>query len=193
MAVRIRLTRKGKKKQPTYRVVVADQRAPRDGRYIEQIGRYDPRQEPSVVEIDNERARYWLGNGAQPSDAVRKLLQISGAIAGGPARRAPAPAAPAAASEADAAPAPAEAAVVEREIPGAVHVVGEDAQLAAEAEADAEAEKAAALAEAAAAEVEEEADEALEAAADAAEEAEEAVAEEAGEASEPEDEPKDES
>ncbi len=80
MAVKIRLTRKGKKKQPTYRVVVADSRAPRDGRYIEQIGRYDPRQEPSVVEIDNDRAGYWLGNGAQPTDAVRKLLEISGAL-----------------------------------------------------------------------------------------------------------------
>ena len=189
MAVKIRLTRKGKKKQPTYRVVVADSRAPRDGRYIEQIGRYDPRQEPSVVEIDNERALYWLGNGAQPSDAVRKLLQISGAIAGGPARRAPAAATPAAGSEAAAPAAAAEAAVVEREIPGAVHVVGEDAQLAAEAEADVEAEKAAALAEAAAAEVEAEADEALE---EAAEEAEAAAAE-AGEANETEDEPKDES
>lgn len=80
MAVKIRLTRKGKKKQPTYRVVVADSRAPRDGRYIEQIGRYDPRQEPSVVVIDNDRAAYWLSQGAQPSDAVRKLLEISGAL-----------------------------------------------------------------------------------------------------------------
>lgn len=80
MAVKIRLTRKGKKKQPTYRVVVADSRAPRDGRYIEQIGRYDPRQDPSVVVIDNERASYWLAQGAQPSDAVRKLFEISGAL-----------------------------------------------------------------------------------------------------------------
>jgi small subunit ribosomal protein S16 len=80
MAVKIRLTRKGKKKQPTYRVVVADSRSPRDGRYIEQIGRYDPRQEPSVVVIDNERATFWLERGAQPSDAVRKLLEISGAL-----------------------------------------------------------------------------------------------------------------
>ncbi len=80
MAVRIRLTRVGKKKQPSYRVIVADQRAPRDGRYIEQIGRYDPRQDPSVVVIDTERALYWLGQGAQPSDAVRKLLEISGAL-----------------------------------------------------------------------------------------------------------------
>ncbi|MFQ5948888.1 MAG: 30S ribosomal protein S16 [Acidimicrobiia bacterium] len=80
MAVRIRLTRKGKKRHPSYRVVVADSRSPRDGKYIEQIGRYDPRQEPSVVEVDNERALYWLSQGAQPSDAVRKLLEISGAL-----------------------------------------------------------------------------------------------------------------
>jgi small subunit ribosomal protein S16 len=80
MAVKIRLTRKGKKKQPTYRVVVADSRAPRDGRYIEQIGRYDPRQEPSLVEIDTDRAKYWIDNGAQPSDAVHKLLVISGLL-----------------------------------------------------------------------------------------------------------------
>lgn len=80
MAVKIRLTRKGKKHQPTYRVVVADARSPRDGRFIEQIGRYDPRQEPSVVEIDNERAAYWLAQGAQPSDQVRKLLEISGVL-----------------------------------------------------------------------------------------------------------------
>jgi len=86
MAVRIRLTRKGKKKQPTYRVIVADWRSPRDGRYIEQIGRYDPRQEPSIVEIDNDRAAYWLSVGAQPSDAVRKLLEISGALEARPVK-----------------------------------------------------------------------------------------------------------
>lgn len=80
MAVRIRLRRMGKKKQPTYRVVVADVRFPRDGRFIESIGRYDPRPSPSVVEIDNERAQYWLGNGAQPSERVQKLLEISGAV-----------------------------------------------------------------------------------------------------------------
>lgn len=80
MAVKIRLTRKGKKKQPSYRVVVADSRSPRDGRYIEQIGRYDPRQEPSLVEIDTERAKYWIDNGAQPSDAVHKLLAIAGLL-----------------------------------------------------------------------------------------------------------------
>lgn len=86
MAVKIRLTRKGKKHQPTYRVVVADARSPRDGRFIEQIGRYDPRQEPSIVEIDNERAAYWLASGAQPSDQVRKLLEISGALTARPAK-----------------------------------------------------------------------------------------------------------
>jgi small subunit ribosomal protein S16 len=80
MAVRLRLMRMGKTKQPVYRVVVMDQRAPRDGRYIEQIGRYDPRQEPSLVEIDNERATDWLAKGAQPSETVEKLLNISGAM-----------------------------------------------------------------------------------------------------------------
>jgi small subunit ribosomal protein S16 len=81
MAVRIRLVRLGKAKQPVYRVVVIDGRSPRDGRYIELLGRYEPRAEPSLVEIDNEKAVAWLHKGAQPSDAVRKLLVISGAMA----------------------------------------------------------------------------------------------------------------
>lgn len=80
MAVKIRLTRVGKKRQPSYRVVVADSRSPRDGRYIEQIGRYDPTVDPSIVEIDNERAEYWMARGAQPSSQVRKLLEISGSL-----------------------------------------------------------------------------------------------------------------
>ena len=80
MAVKMRLMRMGKKKQPVYRVVVVDGRSPRDGRYIEQIGRYDPLQEPSLVEIDNEKATGWLGKGAQPTEAVEKLLNISGAM-----------------------------------------------------------------------------------------------------------------
>lgn len=79
MAVKIRLTRLGKKKQPTYRVVVMDSRKPRDGEYIEQLGIYDPRQEPSLVSIDNERALHWLHTGAQPTERARKLLEISGA------------------------------------------------------------------------------------------------------------------
>ncbi|MGA8039302.1 MAG: 30S ribosomal protein S16 [Acidimicrobiia bacterium] len=80
MAVKMRLMRMGKKKSPSYRVVVVDGRAPRDGRYIEQIGRYDPRQDPSLVEIDNDRATDWLQKGAQPTEAVEKLLNISGAL-----------------------------------------------------------------------------------------------------------------
>ncbi len=79
MAVRLRLMRRGKKKQPTYRVVAADGRSARNGRFIESIGYYDPRQEPSVVNIDNEKALKWLRNGAQPSERVAKLLKISGA------------------------------------------------------------------------------------------------------------------
>ncbi len=79
MAVRLRLVRMGKKKQPTYRVVAADARSPRDGRFIEIIGFYEPRRDPSVVRIDNERALHWLRHGAQPSDRVEKLLRISGA------------------------------------------------------------------------------------------------------------------
>ena len=71
--------RVGKKKQPSYRVVVADSRSPRDGRIIESIGHYQPRREPSVIEIDSGRAIHWLQRGAQPSDTVRRLLQISGA------------------------------------------------------------------------------------------------------------------
>jgi small subunit ribosomal protein S16 len=79
MSVKIRLTRMGKKKQPSYRVVVVDSRKPRDGAYIEQIGFYDPRAEPSLVEINNERALDWLEKGAQPTERAKKLLEISGA------------------------------------------------------------------------------------------------------------------
>ena len=78
MAVKIRLMRVGKKKQPTYRVVVADSRSPRDGRFIEILGQYAPRQEPSLVNIDNDRALHWLQQGAQPTEGAAKLLEISG-------------------------------------------------------------------------------------------------------------------
>ena len=81
MAVRLRLMRMGKKKQPTYRVVAADSRSPRDGRFIEILVTYQPRLEPSGVQIDNDRAVHWLSVGAQPSEAVQKLLTISGAMA----------------------------------------------------------------------------------------------------------------
>jgi small subunit ribosomal protein S16 len=79
MAVKLRLMRMGKKKQPTYRVVAADGRSPRDGRFIEAIGTYEPRAEPSVVKLDNDRAVAWLEKGAQPTEPVHKLLRISGA------------------------------------------------------------------------------------------------------------------
>jgi small subunit ribosomal protein S16 len=76
--VKIRLMRMGKRKEPYYRVVVADSRSPRDGRFIENIGRYHPRAHPSVIEIDEDRALHWLRDGAQPSDPVRVLLQKTG-------------------------------------------------------------------------------------------------------------------
>ena len=78
--VKIRLRRMGAKKAPFYRVVVADSRFPRDGRFIEEIGFYDPTKSPSVIRIDNEKAQQWLKNGAQPTDTVRALLKKSGAI-----------------------------------------------------------------------------------------------------------------
>ena len=80
MAVKMRLMRMGKTKSPFYRVVVIDGRAPRDGRYIDLIGRYDPREDPSVIDIDNDKAVDWLRKGAQPTDTVSKLLQVSGAL-----------------------------------------------------------------------------------------------------------------
>ena len=80
--VKIRLKRIGMKKMPFYRVVVADSRFPRDGRNIEEIGYYDPRQNPAVIHIDNERAQYWIRCGAQPTDTARVLLKKSGAIEG---------------------------------------------------------------------------------------------------------------
>ena len=78
MAVRIRLKRLGAKKRPFYRVVVADQRSPRDGRFIENIGKYHPLEDPSLIEIDEERAMYWLRVGAQPSETVRTLMSKVG-------------------------------------------------------------------------------------------------------------------
>lgn len=79
MAVKLRLTRIGKTKQPHYRVIASDSRSARDGRFLEIIGQYNPRLEPSVVNIDNDKAVAWLMKGAQPTERVRKLLEISGA------------------------------------------------------------------------------------------------------------------
>jgi small subunit ribosomal protein S16 len=78
VAVRLRLTRVGGRKDPIWRVVVADQRSPRDGRVIETIGHYNPQTNPSTITINEERARNWLARGAQPSDTVRKLLRTQG-------------------------------------------------------------------------------------------------------------------
>ncbi len=78
MAVKIRLMRMGKRKQPSYRVVVADSRSPRDGRNIETIGHYGPRQDPSLVDIDGDKALAWLRKGAQPTEQVQKLLAVAG-------------------------------------------------------------------------------------------------------------------
>ena len=117
--VKLRLMRIGKKKQPFYRVVAADARSPRNGRFIEIVGTYDPRAEPSAITIDNDKAVGWLRKGAQPTERVEKLLRISGAwdafhglpagssVTAPPPVKAAAPA-PAPAAEAPAAEAPAE-------------------------------------------------------------------------------------
>ena len=80
MAVKIRLRRMGAKKAPFYRIVVADSRYPRDGRFIEEIGYYDPTKDPSVIKVDAEKAKKWLQSGAQPTDTVKALLKIEGVL-----------------------------------------------------------------------------------------------------------------
>ncbi|HKA82562.1 MAG TPA: 30S ribosomal protein S16 [Acidimicrobiales bacterium] len=139
MAVKLRLMRMGKKKQPTYRVVAADSRSPRDGRFIEIVGVYDPRPDPSAIRIDNDKAVDWLRKGAQPTESVRKLLEISGAwetFSGeAPSRPAPEPAA-APAGKASASKAPAKSA--------AKKSADATAGVPAEAEPDASADESAA-------------------------------------------------
>ena len=78
MAVRLRLTRVGSSKNPIWRVVVADQRSPRDGRFIENVGQYNTQTDPSTINLDEDRVRAWLAKGAQPTETVRKLLKIKG-------------------------------------------------------------------------------------------------------------------
>ena len=78
--VKIRLKRMGMKKHPFYRIVVADERSPRDGRFIEEIGYYNPVEDPAVIKFDEERAKYWLSTGAQPTDTVRGLLKKGGLL-----------------------------------------------------------------------------------------------------------------
>ncbi|MBI5869411.1 MAG: 30S ribosomal protein S16 [Thermoleophilia bacterium] len=78
MSVKIRLSRVGRKKKPIYRIVVADSRSPRDGKVIENIGRYAPQEDPSLIEVDEDKARDWLAKGAQPTETVAKLLSVKG-------------------------------------------------------------------------------------------------------------------
>lgn len=78
MAVKMRLRRMGQKKAPFYRIIVADSRSPRDGRFIEEIGLYDPTKDPSMYRIDEEAAKKWLANGAQPTETVSKLFKLAG-------------------------------------------------------------------------------------------------------------------
>ena len=78
MAVKIRLRRMGQKKAPFYRIIVADSRSPRDGRFIEEIGTYDPNQNPSAISVNEELAKKWLANGAQPTDVVAKIFKVAG-------------------------------------------------------------------------------------------------------------------
>ena len=80
MAVKIRLRRMGAKKAPFSRIVVADSRYPRDGRFIEEVGYYDPTKEPSVIKVDEEKAKKWISPGAQPTDTVKSLLKIAGVL-----------------------------------------------------------------------------------------------------------------
>jgi small subunit ribosomal protein S16 len=80
MAVKIRLARHGAKKAPFYRIVVADSRSPRDGKFIDRIGTYNPRTQPSDIQVDAEKAKEWLEKGAQPTDQVRQLLKVSGVL-----------------------------------------------------------------------------------------------------------------
>ncbi|MFN8475930.1 MAG: 30S ribosomal protein S16 [Anaerolineae bacterium] len=103
--VKIRLRRVGAKKQPSYRIVVASSTSPRDGRFLEVLGHYNPRTEPETVVVNVERSRYWLGHGAQPTEAVERLLKKAGAYEAAAPAAAEAPAVPAA----EAAPAASEA------------------------------------------------------------------------------------
>lgn len=147
MAVKVRLTRVGSKKNPIWRVVVADGRSPRDGRSIETIGHYNPQTQPSRIEIDRERLQHWLDRGAQPSNTVKKLMRAENTGYEMPAREAPAPVAtpskPAAeeapASEAPvAAEADAEQEAPEQPAPDPAADAEGDADAAAEADAPAE-------------------------------------------------------
>ncbi len=126
MSVRLRLTRVGAKKNPIWRVVVADQRSPRDGRVIETIGRYNPQTQPSTVVIDSDRAQAWIDRGAQPTRAVAKLLRIAladdstaAAATAAAVAEAPDSGAPTASAESETPPADGEAVAVSADAEGA--------------------------------------------------------------------------
>jgi small subunit ribosomal protein S16 len=133
LAVKIRLMRVGKKKQPSYRVVVTDGRSPRDGRFIEVLGQYAPREEPSVVKINSDRALHWLKVGAQPTEQVGKLLEITGvwdaykADTGKDAAAKPKAKTPKAKKVEEKAEAPAPAAAAVTEEPAVVEAAAEEA------------------------------------------------------------------
>ena len=132
MAVRVRLTRVGSKKNPIWRVVVTDQRSPRDGRFIETIGHYNPQTEPSTIRLDQERLQHWLARGAQPSGSVKQLVKAHAKNGGEPA-----PPQDAAAVPADAGAGEPESAAAGEPAPGAGEQVEADPQLApAEREAE---------------------------------------------------------
>ena len=78
MAVKLRLARVGSKKNPIYRIVAADERSPRDGKFLEIVGRYNPQTHPSTIELDEDKVRAWLGKGAQPTEAVARLIKVKG-------------------------------------------------------------------------------------------------------------------
>jgi len=134
LAVKIRLARAGAKKAPFYRVVAADSHAPRDGRFIEILGRYNPRTQPSTVELDVEKIDAWIAKGAQPTEVVGKLLAIAKGEAAAPkaevklSKKAKAKAADAAAKAAEAASAPAEEAPAEEAVEAPAEETAEDAE-----------------------------------------------------------------
>lgn len=136
MAVKLRLVRTGKKKQPTYRLVAADSRFPRNGRFIEILGTYEPRHDPSVINFDNDRAVHWLRHGAQPTETVEKLLRISGAweqFTGKPLEPVVYPEKKSVASAAAEEEAPAEEPAAEEEAPAEEPAAEEEAPAAEEA------------------------------------------------------------
>ena len=139
--VKIRLKRMGTTKRPVYRLVVADSRSPRDGRFIEAIGFYDPLPNPAVVRIDEEKVRVWMKRGARPSDSARSLLVQQGILAGTQRHTAPAKAAtPAATKPAEAATAAAEPAAAPETAPAEADAGDDAAAAGAAAETDAAAE-----------------------------------------------------